>query len=120
MSVTIHGYQVKKNKRGEEFVVLNLMSEPVMERSTNTGNFFANIYKANIVASFGADTAKLMIGKELPGTIIKKECDPYTYTVKATGKEIIMTYSYQYVDSGNDVYNNTDAPTDEIEGNPLV
>lgn len=119
MSVIINGFQVKKNKRGEEFVVLNLMSEPIMEKSPSTGNYFISTCKANVVASFDASVAGKIVGKELPGTIIKKDCDPYTYTVKGTGKQITMTYSYQYVESGSDVSNDSDAPTEEIVDNPV-
>lgn len=118
--VTVSNYQLKKNKRGEQFIVLNLISDIVMEKSTNTGNYFANTYKSNIVASFDEDTAKLMVGKQLPGNIIKKECEPYEYTVKATGKKKTLTHTFVYVDNGTDVYNdsnNTNA--DGMEEQPF-
>lgn len=117
--VTVSGYDQKKNQRGEKFIVLNLISDVVMEQSTNTGNWFANTYKANIVASFDEDTAKLMVGKQLPGAIIKKDCDPYEYVVKSTGAKKILTHTFEYVETGSDVYNDSKVPSDEIDGNPF-
>jgi hypothetical protein len=117
--VTITDYQTKKNQRGEQFVVLNLISDVVMEQSTNTGNWFANTYKANIVASFDEETAKLMIGKQLPGSIIKKECEPYEYVIKSTGKKKILTHTFEYVENGKNVYNDSRPLFDEFDGNPI-
>lgn len=117
--VTISGYELKKNQKGEKFTVLNLISDVVMERSPNTGNWFANTYKANIVASFDDDTAKLMVGKQLKGNIIKKECEAYQYTVKSTGKKVTLNYTFVYVEDGIDVYNDEPADLENINGNPL-
>ena len=117
--VTVSGYEQKKNQRGEKFIVLNLISDVVMEQSTNTGNWFANTYKANIVASFDEDTAKLMVGKQLPGSIIKQECDPYEYVIKSTGKKKILSHTFEYVENGKDVYSDAAAPSDEIDGDPM-
>ena len=117
--VTVSGYEHKRNQRGEKFIVLNLISDVVMEQSTNTGNWFANTYKANIVASFDEDTAKLMVGKQLPGSIIKRECDPYVFVVKSTGKKMTLSHTFEYVDNGKDVYNDSKAPSDEFDGNPI-
>lgn len=118
--VTISNYQKKKNQRGEEFVVLNLISDVVMEKSTNTGNYFASTYKANIVASFDEDTAKIMVGKQLNGNIIKKECEPYEYKVKSTGKTKILSHTFVYVDNGTNVYNdNNSLSTDDMDGQPF-
>lgn len=116
--VTIASYEKKKNQKNEEFIVLNLVSDVVMERSEHTGNWYANTYKANIVASFDEDTAKLMVGKQLPGSIIKKEVAPYEYTVKSTGKKMILKHSYLYVESGVDVYDEEPTDLDHIFGNP--
>lgn len=116
--VTISNYELKKNQRGEKFIVLNLISDVVMERSANTGSWYANTYKANIVASFDEETAKLMVGKQLKGSIVKKECKPYEYLVKSTGKKVILSYTFQYVEDGVDVYNEEPTDLDHIFGNP--
>lgn len=117
--VTVSGYEQKRNQRGERFVVLNLVSEVVMEKSSNTGNYFANIYKANIVASFDEETAKLMAGQQLPGTIIKKDCEPYEYVVKSTGAKKILSHTFEYVESGSDVYKD-DKQKDEVKDKDLA
>lgn len=118
--VTVSGYEEKKNQRGERFIVLNLVSDVVMEKSPNTGNYFANIYKANIVASFNEETAKLMVGKQLPGAIIKKDCEPYEYVVKSTGAKKILTHTFEYVENGKDVYADNQTIGEQIDGNPLL
>lgn len=117
--VTVSGYEQKKNQRGEKFIVLNLISDVVMEKSTNTGNWFANTFKANIVASFDEETAKLMVGKQLPGSIVKKDCDPYEYVIKSTGKKKILSHTFEYVETGTDVYKDSRNQADEIFGDPL-
>jgi len=120
MAVTIQSFQVKKNQKGEEFVVLNLVSEIVLEKSANTGNVFASTYKANIIAAFDADTAKLLVGTKLPGAIIKKEVPPYEFTVKSTGKKMILKHTFEYVQNGLEVYHEVPRDFDNLTGDPTL
>ena len=101
--VTITNYQVKKNQRNESFIILNLISDVVMEKSVTTGNWFANTYKANIVASFDEESAKHMLGQRLPGQILKVKCKPYVHTIRSTGKQVELNYTFEYCESGDTV-----------------
>ena len=37
-----------------------------------------------------------MIGKEMPGSIIREDCEPYTFTVEETGESITIAFRYVY------------------------
>lgn len=105
MSVTVTGYQKKKNSEGGSFYVLQIEGGVNISKSETTGNYFASTMKTNIVASMDETSCKALIGSQLPGTIIKKEVMPYSYTVPSTGEEIMLNYKYEYVaeDEGFDL-----------------
>lgn len=37
-----------------------------------------------------------MLGKKMPGTILKEECGPYSFVVEETGEEITISHPYLY------------------------
>lgn len=96
MSVTIIGYQKKKNQEGGSFLVLNIEGGVVMSQSESTGSWFASTMKTSIVASMDEKTIMGMIGQTLPGTIIKKQCPPYSYTIPSTGEDKTLDYTYEF------------------------
>lgn len=99
--VTIIGYQKRKNQEGGSFLVLQIEGGVTMTQSESTGTWFAGTLKTNIVASMDEKTCVTMIGQELPGTILKISCDPYSYTIPSTGEQKTLNYTYEY--SGEDV-----------------
>ena len=52
--------------------------------------------KANITSTFSEEVAATMLGKQLPGQIIKQECEPYDYEIPDTGEVITLTHDYEY------------------------
>ncbi len=68
-----------------------------MIKSKSTGNFYATARKAFISSTFDAETCKALIGTEMKGTIERRECEPYEYTVKETGEVIELSHQYVYV-----------------------
>ena len=40
--------------------------------------------------------AKTLIGKEMPGEILKVDCEEYEFTIPSTGKKIKLAYTYLY------------------------
>jgi len=59
------------------------------------GNFYATARKASIPSTVEKETAKMIIGKELPGTIEKEECEPYE-TVNSDGEVVTLNHRYSY------------------------
>ena len=95
--VTIVDFRLNKNSDGEEFVSLILEGDLTIIQSTETGNFYATAKRSSITSTFSEESAKKLIGRELPGQIIREECDPYLYTVPETGEEIELSHTYKYV-----------------------
>lgn len=91
--VTVTDFQERKNLEGETFNVLIVESEPEIVQSNN-GKFYARTMKASIPCTFNEKLGKSMIGRKLPGTIIKEKCEPYDYQVN--GRTVEMTHTYRY------------------------
>lgn len=94
--VIITDYAVKESSTGEVFISLLLQGDVEFIQSQETGNFYATARKCSISSTFSESAAKLMIGKEMPGNIVKEPCDPYDYTIKETGEVVQLDYTYRY------------------------
>ncbi|WP_205685649.1 hypothetical protein [Flavipsychrobacter stenotrophus] len=99
--VQVIGYNIRKNKSGEEFIALDLMGSLEIVQSQNTGNMYATVRKCSIPSTFDAEIAKMMIGSKIEGEIVRVPCDPYDYTVKRTGEAISLAYTYSYQPAGS-------------------
>ena len=95
--VTVTNYAVGTNSEGKSFVKLILQGDLEMVQSKTTGKFYATARKCSITSTFDEQTAKLLVGKQLPGAIIKEDCEPFDYTIPETGEEISLSYRYVYV-----------------------
>jgi hypothetical protein len=47
------------------------------------------------------DVAKLMIGQQIEGDIVRVESEPYEYTNKTTGEIITLAHTYAYRPKGS-------------------
>ncbi len=84
--VIVSDYMEKINsKTNEPFVLLELSGGLELVQSQNTGKFYATSRKCRIPSIFSADVAKLMIGQQIEGEIVRFELDPYEYTNKTMG-----------------------------------
>lgn len=95
--VTVTNYAVGINSEGKSFVKLILQGDLEMIQSKTTGRFYATARRCSITSTFDEQTAMLLVGKPLPGSIIKEECDPFNYTIPETEEEISLSYWYVYV-----------------------
>lgn len=96
--VTIKNYQLREGKEGKpSYITLELEGDIEMVQSSNTGRFYATCRKCHIFSTFDESTAKLMLGKQLPGNIVRVETDPYDYTLPETGEVIKLAHSYSYL-----------------------
>lgn len=95
--VRVINYLLRVSKENKEFIVLELQGDLVMVQSQQTGKFYATAQKCTITSTFDENTAKLMIGKEIPGRIERVQTDPYEYTIQDTGEVIQLSHRYQYL-----------------------
>lgn len=95
--VTIKNYQMHENAEGKLFVSLELIGDAEIIQSKETGKFYATVKRCFIPSTFDERTARLMIGKEISGSIVKKECEAYDFKVPSTGELIALTHKYEYV-----------------------
>ena len=95
--VTITGYVLRQNKEGKSFVALELSGDIEMIQSSSSGRFYMTSKRCSIPSTFTEETAKLLIGKTLPGRIDRVQTEPYEYTVKETGEVITLVHTYAYV-----------------------
>lgn len=95
--VRIVNYFKRQAEEGREFFALEITGGIEMVMSNATGQFYATAKKAYIASTFDEETCKALVGSEMPGSIIKAECEPYEYTIRDTGEVITLNYRYVYL-----------------------
>lgn len=98
--VTVKNYHVREGEK-DNYISLELEGDIEMVQSTNTGRFYATVRKCFISSTFSEATAKLMIGKQMTGSIARVDCEPYEYVIEETGETIELSYRYDYVPENN-------------------
>jgi hypothetical protein len=99
--VIVSNYFEVQTSEGRNFVSLELSGGLELVQSQNTGKFYATSRKCRIPSTFNADVAKLMVGQQIDGDIVRVESDPYEYTNKTTGEIITLAHSYAYRPKGS-------------------
>jgi hypothetical protein len=94
--VRIIDYKQRHTENGRAFFVLELSGGIEMVKSTTTNQFYATSKKAFISSTFDEQTCKALIGTEMPGRVIKQECEAYEYVVKDTGELVTLTHRFVY------------------------
>lgn len=101
--VRIVNYKEHQREDGTTFCLLELQGGIEMVQSQTTGSFYATAKKAWVSSTFDELTCQALIGTEMPGKIIKQECDVYEYTIKETGEEILLSHRWVYVPEESNV-----------------
>jgi hypothetical protein len=99
--VTVTDYSKKMNTKDEEFFVLHLQGDVELIKSVSTGKFYAHVKKTSITSTLNEETCKSIIGKRLPGSIQKVECEAYEYKIPGTNDTVTLTHNYQYTETEN-------------------
>ena len=94
--IKVTNYKIKQKSNGETFVTLELTGNLEMVQSQQTGKFYATLRKCSIPSTLDEETAEGIVGTKMEGSIVKQECEPYSYTIQSTGEVITLNYSYQY------------------------
>ncbi len=93
--VTITGYEPRE-KDGKTFFAITLQGEARMALSKETGNFYLTADKVSVTTALSEVMCQMLVGKQLPGSLQKVECEPYQYTNKETGEVLTLTSKTQY------------------------
>lgn len=94
--VTISGFLQRTTAEGKTFIVLELEGEIQFQKSQGSGKLYACIAKCTIPCTFDEQTARKLIGTNLPGQIFKEPCEPYIFTNPQTREEVTLNYRYSY------------------------
>lgn len=94
--VTITNYTKRKKEDGTTFCVLEINSGIELIQSQSTGQYYATAKKCYIPATFDEAVCRSLKGTMMQGCIKKVECEPYQYTIKETGEEILLNHRYEY------------------------
>ncbi|MCF2501694.1 hypothetical protein [Dyadobacter chenhuakuii] len=82
---------------GKQFFSLELTSDdPEIVLSAN-GRYYITTKKCYMSATFPEAVCKGMLGKQLPGTISKVECEPYEFVIPDTGEVITRNHRYEFL-----------------------
>ena len=94
--ITITGIRALQGEKGA-FIALELLGDVEMVQSQSSGRFYATARRCSVPSSFDEQTAHMMIGRTMPGTIERVQCAAYDFTVPETGEVIKLAHTYQYV-----------------------
>lgn len=95
--VKIIKIEKRQSDDGREFNALILQGGVEMVQSKETGNFYATARKASIPSTFDDEVVQTLIGQEIPGAILKEQCDPYEVINQETGEVTELQFRYVYV-----------------------
>jgi len=99
--VTVIGYKEVAKKDGTNFIALELTGGLEMVQSSSTGEFYATVRKCRIPSTFDANIAKLLVGQQIEGDILRVASAPYEYVSKSTGEVLTLQHSYAYRPAGS-------------------
>ena len=98
--VQVTSYEIKQKKDGTSFITLQLTSSVELVQSQN-GNFYATVRKCNIPSTLEESVAKMTIGQQIEGDIVRVAVEPYEFISKQTGEVMQLQHSYAYRPKGS-------------------
>lgn len=92
--VKITGYKEVETKAGKQFFMLEV-SDGVELAISKAGNPYLTEKRAYISSTFDEEKCKAVQGMKLPGSILREECDEYSY-VNVKGDLVTLNHRYVY------------------------
>jgi len=99
--VQVTNFHEVETKEGKTFISLELTGGLELMQSQTSGKFYATVRKCRIPSTFDANIAKMMIGTQMDGDVVRVETDPYEYVNKRTGEVLLLQHSYAYRPKGS-------------------
>ena len=93
-------FEVEKQD-GKTFISLELTGGLELIQSQTTGKFYATVRKCRVPSTFDANIAKMMIGTQMDGDVVRVETSPYEYVNKRTGEVLFLQHSYAFRPKGS-------------------
>ena len=94
--VRIIDYKQRQAENGKIFFALEISGGIEMVKSQSTNQFYATSKRAFLPSTFDEQTCIALVGTEMPGYVVKQDCEPYDYTIKETGEVIKLAHKYVY------------------------
>ena len=94
--VTVAGVRVTPRENEEDMISLVLEGGLDVMISKTTGLPYAKIKRTLLLCTFAKETAENLVGTEMPGTIVRRKTEPYTWTNKETGEETVLNHTYVF------------------------
>ena len=117
--VRIIGFRQREKEDGTPFFILELQGGIEMAQSKETGQFYATAKKAYVTSTFDEQTCKALVGTEISGSIARTDVEPYTYVVKETGEEIVLTHRWVFIPE-NEQSVKPDEVVDQLMGDTSI
>ena len=95
-TVTVLSIEERLSKEGKDFRVVIVEGVPTVYTRSD-GSSYTTKVKVGIPSNLPKTYLDTLIGKELPGKIIKEECEPYEWFNPDTWEEVTLNYKYKYV-----------------------
>ncbi len=99
--VQVTNFHEVETKEGKTFISLELTGGLELVQSQSTGKMYATVRKCRIPSTFDANIAKMMVGTQLDGDVVRVETDSYDYVNKRTGEVMSLQHSYAYRPKGS-------------------
>jgi hypothetical protein len=94
--VKVHNI-IRRDGQSGPFVLLELQGDLELVQSAKTGLFYGTVRRCTIPCTTTYETARAFVGKEIPGSIIRVECTPYTYVAPESGEALELAHRWSYV-----------------------
>jgi hypothetical protein len=106
--VTVTNFKINETQEGKTFCSLQVESgiESVQGKS---GRYYLTTRSCWISTTFTDNMCKSLIGKSLPGKVVKVECEPYEFTAKGTGEVLLLDYRWEYSPEEDGAFQNPHA-----------
>lgn len=98
--VQVTSYAIRERKDGTNFIALQLTGGLEMVQNQK-GGFYATVRTCSIPSTFDEPLAKLMVGQQIDGEIVRVASDPYEFVNKRTGEVMQLSHSYAYRPKGS-------------------
>lgn len=94
--VTVSKHYEREDAEGNSYSMLELTGDMEIVFSKATARPYATARRCSMPATFSAEVCIGLIGKQIPGSIKKVECEPYEYKLPESGETIELTHRWQY------------------------
>ncbi len=99
--VQVTNFHEVETKEGKTFISLELTGGLELVQSQTSGKIYATARRCRIPSTFDANVAKMMVGTQIEGDVVRVETDPYSYVNKRTGEVLQLQHSYAYRPKGS-------------------